>query len=438
MDRGTKFLLTSSLRALHAANARKPLAETGPGSLLSFLYGLPGSELPRQHMALHAASSVWAVARGAHRSAAGKLGLALTAGSIATLWKVHQRSTDAEQIVERALRDQLGDDYRQRMAESPVEATTTKLPVLPTRAVRRRYVEGGHITYGDAGKRTSLDVWKRPDLPADAKAPVLVQVHGGAWIYGDKEGQAYPLLSHLAERGWVCVSVTYRLSPRATWPDHIVDVKRALAWVKENIASHGGDPDWVAITGGSAGGHLSSLAALTPNDPRFQPGFEDADTSVRAAVPFYGVYDWTNRDGTGRADMAQMLAERVVKKPLEEAHEVYDLASPMTHVGPDAPPMMLLHGTADSLVPVAQARAMVDLLRSESPRPVVYVEFPGAQHAFDVFAGNRTNAAVDGIERFLNVVRAETGHHVRESPASSSVGSPNGSARGATQGSSTT
>jgi len=87
-------------------------------------------------------------------------------------------------------------------------------------------------------------------------------------------------MSHLAELGWVCVAINYRLSPRSTWPDQIVDVKRALAWTKEHIAEYGGDPDWVAITGGSAGGHLSSLAALTPNDPQFQPGFEDADTSV--------------------------------------------------------------------------------------------------------------------------------------------------------------
>jgi len=426
MDRGTKFLLTSVARALHAANARKPLAETGPGSIAAFAYGLPGSELPRQHIALHAASTVWAVGRGAHRSAAGKLGLALTAGSMAALWKVHQRSADSEQLVETALRSQLGDDYRDRMAGSPVEATTTKLPTLPTRSVRKRYVEQGHIAYSDeGGKRTTLDVWKRADLPADAKAPVLVQIHGGAWVLGDKEGQAYPLMVHLAERGWVCVSVTYRLSPRATWPDHIVDVKRALAWVKENIAGHGGDPDWVAITGGSAGGHLCALAALTPNDPQFQPGFEDADTSVRAAVPFYGVYDWTNRDGTGRADLAPLLAERVIKKPLEEARDVWEQASPMTHVGPDAPPMMLLHGTNDSLVPVGQARAMVDLLRSASRRPVVYVEYPGAQHAFDVFAGNRTNAAVAGIERFLNVVRGEAGQRVEEAAASS----PNGSAQ---------
>jgi len=431
MDRGLKFLLTSVGRAVHAANARKPVAETGPLSVGAFAYGLPGSELPRPHIALHAGSLLWAILRGSHRSLAGKLGMALTLGSMATLWKVHQRSEDSEQLVETALRDQLGDDYRRRMAESPAEATTTKLPTLPMRSVRKRYVEQGHIAYSDeGGKRTTLDVWRRPDLPRDAKAPVLVQVHGGAWVLGDKEGQAYPLMVHLAERGWVCVSVTYRLSPRATWPDHIVDVKRALAWVKENIADHGGDPDWVAITGGSAGGHLCALAALTPNDPQFQPGFEDADTSVQAAVPFYGVYDWTNRDGTGRADLAPLLAERVVKKPLEEAREVWEQASPMTHVSADAPPMMLLHGTNDSLVPVGQARAMVDLLRAASRQPVVYVEFPGAQHAFDVFAGNRTNAAVEGIERFLNVVRGDKGQHVDAGAADhAAVGSPNGAAQ---------
>lgn len=414
MERGTKYLLTSSLRALHAANARSPLAHTGQGSIASFMFGLPGSELPRQHMAAHAASAALALARGTHRSAAGKAGLALTAASIATLWKVHQQSTDAEHLVERALTDQLGADYRQRMAEPPAEATTTKLPTYPTPAVRRRYVDGGHIPYGEFGKRTTLDVWKRPDLPTDAQAPVLVQVHGGAWVLGDKEGQAYPLLAHLAERGWVCVSVTYRLSPRATWPDHIVDVKRALAWVRENIADHGGDPSWLAITGGSAGGHLCSLAALTPNDPQFQPGFEEADTSVQAAVPLYGVYDWTNRDGTGRDDLFPLLSERIVKQPYESAPEIYDQASPMTHVGAATVPMMILHGTNDTLVPVAQARAMVDMLRGTSEQPVVYVEYPGAQHAFDVFAGNRTNAAVSGIERFLNVVRAEAGQHVRD------------------------
>jgi dipeptidyl aminopeptidase/acylaminoacyl peptidase len=144
------------------------------------------------------------------------------------------------------------------------------------------------------------------------------------------------------------------------------------------------------------------------------------------------VYDWTNRDGTGRADLLPLLANRVVKQSPEEGGHIYEQASPMTHVGPDAPPMMLLHGTNDSLVPVDQARAMVDMLRAASPRPVVYVEYPGAQHAFDVFASTRTQAAVEGIERFLNVIRRETGQHVQPSDETASAApatSPNGSSQ---------
>ena len=188
-------------------------------------------------------------------------------------------------------------------------------------------------------------------------------MHGGAWLYGNKRGQAYPLMSHLAERGWVCVSLNYRLSPRSTWPDQILDVKRAMAWVKTHIAEHGGDPGFVAITGGSAGGHLSALHALTARDRLWQPGFEDVDTSVVAAAPFYGVYDWTNRDGTGGRGLVALLERRVVKAPIAATFDVFDAASPMSHVGADAPPFFVLHGTHDTLVPVAQARAFVSLLR---------------------------------------------------------------------------
>ncbi|MGK2928419.1 MAG: alpha/beta hydrolase fold domain-containing protein [Acidimicrobiales bacterium] len=409
MDRGSRYLLTSAGRALSTLNARRSLAREGLASIPSFAFGLPPSELPIQHIAAYGASAGLAVLRGVHRTWTGKLGLALTAAAAAGLYRIHRESADAGRIVELALTDELGADYRSRMAPSPRRPTRSDLPLVPTPRVRARYVTDGHITYGDYGRRTTLDVWKRPDLPADAKAPVLVQVHGGAWVTGDKEGQAYPLMTYLVERGWVCVAVTYRLSPRSGWPDHIVDVKRAIGWVKDHIADHGGDPDWVAITGGSAGGHLCSLAALTPNDPQFQPEFEESDTSVQAAVPFYGVYDWTNRDETGRADILEFLEQRIVKDTLVNAREVFEQASSMTHVGPDAVPFMFLHGTNDSLVPVTQARAMVDMVRKVSSNPAVYVEYPGAQHAFDVFASNRTEAAVEGIERFLNVIRGRQG-----------------------------
>jgi acetyl esterase/lipase len=274
---------------------------------------------------------------------------------------------------------------------------------------RKRYRAARDISYGDAGRRNQLDVWKRADLPNDAKAPVLFQVHGGAWMMGQKEGQAEPLMAHLAERGWVCVTTNYRLSPRATWPDHIVDVKKALAWTKATIAEHGGDPDFIVITGGSAGGHLSSLAALTPHIADFQPGFEDVDTSVAAAVPFYGVYDFVNRYGTSRADMEDFLGRRVFKSSLGDDRERWEQASTISHVGPHAPPFFVLHGTNDSLVPVEQARTFVDELRKESSQPVVYGELPGAQHAFEIFPSVRTHATVNAVERFLAVVRSERG-----------------------------
>jgi acetyl esterase/lipase len=119
----------------------------------------------------------------------------------------------------------------------------------------------------------------------------MVYIHGGAWIIGEKREQGKPMMYELVARGWVCVAINYRLSPKATWPDHIVDAKRAVAWVKEHIAEYGGDPSFVAVSGGSAGGHLCALLALSAGDPTFQPGFEEADTSVEACVPFYGVMD---------------------------------------------------------------------------------------------------------------------------------------------------
>lgn len=405
MKTGTKFLIGSALRALHAANARSPIATDGPASIPAFAFGWPASELPTQHMAAYAVSAAYGVGRGALRTTGGKLGLVLTAGAAATLWQEHRRMELADDIVEKALVTALGRDYRQASATPPLPPRTSHLSVVPTKRVHKRYVHDERVVYGDHGIRTSLDIWRRPDIAPDAAAPVLVQIHGGAWITGNQEVQAYPLMSHLVERGWVCVAATYRLSPKAAWPAHIEDVKRAVAWTKDNIERFGGDPSWLAITGGSAGGHLVSLAALTPNDPQFQPGFEDADTSVDVAVPFYGIYDWTNRDGTGRGDLGDMLARTVIQRPLPEVTDVLEQASPMTHIRSDAVPFLFLHGTNDSLVPVDQARSMVQMLRAVSDSPVAYMEFPGAQHAFDMFASSRTRATVEGVERFLNHAR---------------------------------
>ena len=280
--------------------------------------------------------------------------------------------------------------------------------MLPNEFIRRRYVEKTDIVrYGPHRRVNFADIWRRRDLPRDGKAPVLLQVPGGAWSIGMRRPQAYPLLSQMAERGWVCVSIDYRVSPVHTWPDHIVDVKRALAWIKEHIAEYGGDPDFVAITGGSAGGHLCALAALTPDDPQYQPGFEDADTSVVAAVPIYGRYDWFSTKGPGRWEFVLIMLQRlVVKKRLTKHLQVYRDASPITRVRPDAPPFFVLHGEDDSLIPVPEAREFVAAMSDVSKETVVYSEIPHAQHAFDFFGSPRGYYTAHAVEKFLSWVHA--------------------------------
>jgi acetyl esterase/lipase len=200
----------------------------------------------------------------------------------------------------------------------------------------------------------------------------------------------------------VCVAANSRLSPRATFPDHLIDVKRAIAWIREHVAEYGGDPSFIVVTGGSAGGHLASLTALTANEPEYQPGFEAVDTRVDGCVAFYGVYDFTDRHRQYRnRGLTDVLERHVMKVPMAAAREAYERASPMSRVHPDAPPFFVIHGDSDTLVPVADARHFVEALRQHMREPVVYAEIPGAQHAFEIFPSLRTTFVVHGVERFL-------------------------------------
>ena len=154
----------------------------------------------------------------------------------------------------------------------------------------------------------------------DLLHPAVIQVHGGGWLAGSRYEQGIPLLNHLASIGWVGFNIDYRLSPQATLPDHIVDVKRAIAWVRENAGELGIDPEMICITGGSAGGHLTALAGLTINDPDSSPASRRPTRRVAAAVPFYGIYDLTNLGGHYYPEIREWVLERiVVKRPVDEA-----------------------------------------------------------------------------------------------------------------------
>jgi acetyl esterase/lipase len=397
------FRTRALLYAALTANAIRPLPGFRAG-VPSFFAGWITNEMAPQWLALTAADAATHLT-GKRRD---PVALALAGASAAGLgYLIHLARRD-QHTAEAALTEALGAEYGEQLDRLPTPAelrTPWRSLVNPFRTFRHpsgdiRIVKG--IPYGEAGRRNHLDIY----LPAEGaeKAPVLLQVHGGAWILGQKEEQGIPLMQHLAAKGWVCVAINYRLSPRDPWPAQAVDVKKAIHWIRQNIASYGGDPSYIAITGGSAGGHLCALTALTPNTPEWQPGFEDADTAVQVAVPHYGVYDFAGSTGTKAATKLRdlFLAQWVMKTTWRDDPEVFEDASPILRITPDAPDFFVIHGAHDSLVPVDQARQFVARLREVSKRSVVYAELPGAQHAFDIFPSIRSTHIVRAIDRYLH------------------------------------
>ena len=242
-----------------------------------------------------------------------------------------------------------------------------------------------------------LDVYRQRD-GTPPPAPILLQIHGGGWRGGNRRQQARPLMDRLAARGWICASITYPLSPAATFPEHLIAVKRAIAWLKREAPALGGDPQSIVITGGSAGGHLAALAALTPDDTTYQPGFENEDTSVAAAVTLYGIYDFLNRNRT--RDNWPLIPHLVMKARPDEALAAYRAASPLDQVTPAAPPWLVIHGAQDAVVPPHESRQFVEKLEEVSDSPAVYAELPGATHTFDIVHSIRSHITISGIARF--------------------------------------
>jgi acetyl esterase/lipase len=378
--------------------AAAPIGAYRTGSLLlrgsptvaGFLAGWLSAEFPPHVVTGHALSGVGP----------------LSIGRVATSWAAQR----ADRILTAALQDSFGAQYHDAVCHPISDPPERRGGMLHSAAGHRRYAaKTSDIAYGPDTRDNLLDIWRHRDIKVGDRAPVLLQIPGGAWTVNGRRPQGYPLMGRMAELGWVCVSIDYSKSPRKSWPAHIIDVKRALAWVRENIADYGGDPDYIAVTGGSAGGHLASLVALTANDPRLQPGFEDVDTTVQAAAPFYGVYDLT--DAEKMHEMMMPFLERfVMKERYADKPELFELASPISHVHRDAPPFFVLHGESDSVIPTVQARAFCDALREAGARTVGYAELPNAHHAFDLFATVRSRLTADAVADFLGVVY---GQHLR-------------------------
>lgn len=327
------------------------------------------------------AATVLAAAQGDLTGPAAWTVAAIAALTVAALIVLAVRALPAASVIDSALDDGLGTGWREEGGDSSSRTRTPRYErtrLLWPLLVRRRDVRRrAGIRYGDTGRANLLDLYQsRRGAASGELRPVLVHLHGGALVRGRKNREGLPLIYRLASRGWVCVSPNYRLRPSAQWPDHVIDVKKVIAWIRAHGPDHGADPDRIFLAGGSSGAQLAAIAALTPSDPRFQPGFEQADTAVCAAISLYGHY------GSGDAGPGTPPS------------------SPLAYIRPDAPPFFIAHGDSDTLLPARAAREFAAALRARSRGAVVYAELPGAQHQFDLFHSVRCTAVTNGIEAF--------------------------------------
>ncbi len=357
------YLWTVVVAAIPMLLALKPLAGSGRLGRFSWIVTCVINEWPL--IAVY-----WVLASTALAFAQGDVGtpgawIAVGIGAVTPLVAVV--------LVRRSLRSQAA--VAAALEMPPIATRWSRVLYAPLPLSHRGVQRISNLSYGDAGKLNTLDVYHGEGRAAGG-GPILIHLHGGAFTSGRKSKEARPLLLHFARRGWVSISANYRLRPAAAFPDFLVDVKRVIAWARAHAGEYGGDPQRVVIAGSSAGAHLAATAALTPNDAAFQPGFEDADTSVAACVGMYGYYGPVTSRSSGLR------------------------SSPSDYVHPGAPPFLIAHGTQDTLVPPTRAHALAEQLREVSRQPVLWIELPGAQHTFDLLDSLRYRSLIDGIEVF--------------------------------------
>jgi acetyl esterase/lipase len=355
-----------------------PLREPPERGKVSWALTMVVNELPHLALALLVAATFLAFAQGDIDNPAAWAVVWLAALTAAGLGVVIWRSLKARPVIVAALSRGLGPDWRTEIDPARAERLRREQPwksilLWPWWVRRPDVVRMKNVPYGDAGRANQLDVY----LPKEAAAtgPVLVHFHGGGFRGGRKSREARTLLYRLAGQGWVCLSANYRVAPAAHWPDYLVDAKQAIAWARDHVPSYAAQADtsMIFVAGSSAGAHLAAMLALTPGDPKLQPGFEDVDASVAGAICLYGYYGPV--DGTA-------------------------VSSPLNHDGAVAAPLFVVHGDQDTFTHVEDARELADNVWRTSGNPVVYAELPGAQHTFDLFGSVRFEAVVDGVEAF--------------------------------------
>ncbi len=233
--------------------------------------------------------------------------------------------------------------------------------------------------------------------------PVVLWLHGGAWMLGDQRGAAFAgidmpaTLAGMAGRGYVVASVQYRLAAEAKFPAQIQDVRTAVRWLKRNAAAYGIDPGKVFLWGGSAGGYLAALTGVscgdagleappapplpgTPPAPPAGPGSE----CVQGVMAFYPVIDLPEVSKSPSGFPGESPEQRLMGCPIQSCPaDRLALASVLGHVDAKDPPFLIAHGDADKTVSIGQSRLLDDALKAKGV-PVEFIVVPGGVHVFPV------------------------------------------------------
>jgi acetyl esterase/lipase len=332
-----------------------------------------------------------------------------------------------------------GVDWQARIPASIQASTLASRMSLPTRATgeiefQRNLVIGEKH---NSGKPFLADLWQpQPGIPRSGLG--IIYAHGSGWRVGDKDMLTKPFFRRLAGQRHLVLDIAYSLLPEADIPTMVKEVNQAILWIKNNSAILRLNPDRIVLMGGSAGGHLALLTAYTPNHPSFQPTPDSGDTSVRGVVAFYPAVDFwelyhqINHQISGSRStldkMADGLFNHIFELPSKPPHhikdrdtelrnylvdilggtpgelpEIYDLLSPIQHVGKNCPPTLLLQGGDDVFGLAPQVRRFHQALQ-QAGVPVSYVEYPHTEHGFDLVLPQISpvaQAATLQVERFL-------------------------------------